>query len=381
MNECLHCQGENADDATRCAWCGLSLPAKSAGRARDIENSAPLGAWGSDDPLAGLEGLLPAMPPPPMADESSADSVEPTEQEIQDAALFYRIATEPAPLEPPRIPPAAPPPPLLSRRALLILGLLVVLAVLSPLISGGRLDTLMKPSAGEAALAQALGALNAGDRVLVAFDYAPAAASELQAVQNATLADLAARSIRIAALSTRPEGVDLARQSLERLAAADPSQRQGEDVALLGYLAGGDAGVRLALSDLASALGHTSARGGALEATPLLAGLSGAAEMDALLVFTDDGNTARRWVEQAGAWTDAPLLMVTTAAVEPLVMPYAGSGQLAALVSGAYGGLPYAAREGSALYSADAFVALWIVLAVAFVWGLLRRRVPGGERI
>ncbi|MHB1317871.1 MAG: hypothetical protein ACYCYF_04540 [Anaerolineae bacterium] len=331
-----------------------------------------------DDPLAGLEGLLPAVPLPRPPESPRDDLVEPTEEELSDAALLYRIATDPAPLEPPREPPEPPQPPLISRGMRALLALLVLLAVLAPLASGGRLDAILRPPAGQAALAQTLEILGAGDRVLVAFDYAPSAAAELAPVQDAVLGALAGRSIRLVALSTRPEGMDLARQSLESLGASYPGMQPGVDLALLGYLAGDAAGLRLATESLAAAFGQSDADGRALAQLPLLQDMDSFGDVAALMVLTDDASVARRWIEQVGTRVPVPLVIITTAAIEPLLVPYSASGQLAALVSGAFGGVRDAADLRNSLYSADGFLALWVALAIAFAWGLLHQ--PASRR-
>ncbi len=390
MSLCPHCQGENREDAERCIWCGLPLhPAReddaaSGAPASDTySDSETSDAWDEEDPLAGLTGLLPPVTLPPITEGNQHIETEITEQERQDAALLHRIASAPPPLGPPREPPVPLAPPLPERPWRLALALLVILAALVPLITGGRLDTALSPQPGVAAFASALDALQPGDRVIVAYDHAPSAAAELAPAGQAAVADLAARSVALVALSSRPEGVDIARQALESLAVDGLPLRYGTDYALLGYLAGEATGLRLAATDLAAAFAQTDAAGTPLEQLPILNGLNKAVDADAMLVLTDDANVARRWIEQVGSRTDAPLLMLTTAAIEPLLIPYADSGQLAALLSGAYGNLPHGSMPSGgastrpSLYSADGFLALWIVLVLAFVLGL---RATGRHR-
>jgi len=264
---------------------------------------------------------------------------------------------------------AQPLPPLRVRWMLYVL---VIAAVLIPLISGGQLDGLIRPLPGQAALAESLADLVPEKPVLVAVDYGPSAAAELDAALNGALVQLEGASVQAVFLSTRPEGVDLARQALSRLEEAGTPPGA---YCHLGYLAGDAAGLRLALTSLSAALGRAPEAGAAQEACPALLHASGIGEMGAVLVITDDGHVARRWVEQVGARTDAPLLIITTAASEPLLAPYAASGQVRALVSGAYGGLSAASQDPRrTLYSADGFVALWAALAGGFAWGLFGRR-------
>ena len=378
MSLCPHCQGENREDAERCIWCGLPLhPAREDDASGSTRRQAEASdAWDDEDPLAGLMGLLPPAALPSMPEGSPQGEAVPTEQERQNAALLHRIASAPPPLGPPRQPAAPLAAPVPERPWRLALALLIILAALTPLITGGRLDAAHSPQPGAAAFAGALDALQPGDHVIVAYDYAPSASAELAPAGQAAVADLAARSVALVALSSRPEGVDIARQSLESLAGEGIPLRYGTDYALLGYLAGDATGLRLAATDLAAAFAQTDAAGTPLERLPILNGLNKAIDADAILVLTDDANVARRWIEQVGARTDAPVLMLTTAAIEPFLVPYADSSQLAALVSGAYAGIPSGSLPSAAsgpkpsLSSADGFLALWIVLVIAFVVGL-----------
>lgn len=397
MSLCPHCQGENREDAKHCRWCGLPLQpdredddagaAADGANASDIHGEAENGdPWDEDDPLAGLTGLLPPVTLPQMPEATQHAEAAPTEQERQDAALFQRIASAPPPLGPPRQPAAPLAAPVPERPWRLALALLIILAALAPLITGRRLDGAHSPQPGVAAFAAALDALQPGNRVIVAYDYAPSAGAELAPAGQAAVADLAAGSVALVALSSRPEGVDVARQSLESLARGGVPLRYGTDYVLLGYLAGDATGLRLAATDLAAAFAQTDAAGTPLERLTILNGLNKTVDADAILVLTDDANVARRWIEQIGSRTDAPLLMLTTAAIEPLLIPYADSGQLAALVSGAYGGIPPSSTPSAAsgplrsLRSADGFLALWIVLMIAFVLGLVVTGRHSSER-
>jgi len=379
MPQCPHCHEENPQSAERCAQCGAPLTPSQQDAGSLLASRGSGEAWDQGDPLDGLEGLLPPAAVPSMPAEGTETPETPSETEQERAALFQRIATEPPPLEPPRTPPAAPPEPPVSRPVRLVLCGLVLLSVVLPLWTHGHLDAALRQPASSEKLGAFLREIAPGQRVLVAFDYAPSAAAELRPVQDAILATLDARSALLLALSTRPEGVGAARVALESLEDLSEGGDNPQFVHL-GYLPGDASGLRLALSDLPAALGHVDANGVPLESIAAFEGLRGLYDLDALIVLTDDAPLARRWVEQAATWTGLPLAMITTAAIEPLLAPYVTTGQVDALVAGAYAGLASAGeRPQRTLYSADGFAGLSLVLALALTWGLVRRPIQGSK--
>ena len=55
----------------------------------------------------------------------------------------------------------------------------------------------------------------------------------------------------------------------------------------------------------------------------------------AVIILTDNADTGRNWIEQAGPRLgNTPMLMVISAQAEPMIRPYFDSGQLKGLISG-----------------------------------------------
>ncbi len=382
MSICPTCGHRNPEDAPLCEMCGATLaPSTSLGPAPE---PAPLDeALDLDDPLAGLEGLLPA---PPSADPGLVAGLRatrtPDEDELREAELLRRIAAEAAPLGRPRrgVEERRPEHPTAGLRRFLYL--LVALAALAPFFTGDLTRSWVRPRPQVLALAEELGRIPAEGRALVAFDYAPGYSGELDPLAERVLADLARRGVPLVALSTRPEGVGLARRVLGRAAAGAPDYRYGANYAILGYLPGEEQGLRLLAQGLAAILPHDDVLQLPLARLPALQGVAGLDDFQAVILLTDDANGARRWIEQVGGQTRTPTYALATARIEPLLAPYLASGQLAALVGGAYGALEYPLADAplpAGLRGGDGYLALWgVFVLTALAANLGRKRRAKG---
>ncbi|MGI6368426.1 MAG: hypothetical protein ACOX2L_08765 [Anaerolineae bacterium] len=333
--------------------------------------------WSEQNLLAELTGLLPSVELPPLPIVSGG-TVPPVDQDQgRDADLLAEIAS--APPAPPRQ--RGPEAPLPSGKPAgawygLLIGL-VLLAALVPRLLEDRFPAAAQPGSGERSLWTALEELSEEKRVVVAFDYGPAASAELAPLHRALLATLRGRSVPIIALSTRPEGVAIAASAMQPQSQAGNPDADIQNGVLLGYLAGDAAGLRLAETNLPAAFAYKTASGTAWSDVPLLNGLNKLSDADAVVLLTDDLHTARRWIEQVGPWNDQ-LLLITNAAIAPQLEPYAASGQVAALVAGATASAALPAGEAQGGWSiASGYLAFWAVSVLAMVLGLLhsgRRR-------
>jgi hypothetical protein len=157
----------------------------------------------------------------------------------------------------------------------------------------------------------------------------------------------------------------------------------------LGYLAGGAAGIQVFANDPQRTLGSTVLAQQDVvnlwNSRPL-AGVQTLANFAAVIVLTDNPDTGRLWVEQAGpALGRKPMLMVISAQAEPMIRPYYLSGQLGGIVTGLEGGAAYEqvnARHGQARqywdsYGLSMMAAEFLIVfggAWALVTGIRERR-------
>ncbi|HUV88225.1 MAG TPA: hypothetical protein VMY80_01110, partial [Anaerolineae bacterium] len=227
------------------------------------------------------------------------------------------------------------------QRWLVLVVLLVAVGstLIAPLIipPGGGLPTLTQPARSPAAdnrmdfqrvtrMHSAIQGLSAESAVLVAFEYGPAEADELNAVAEPILRHLLDQRARISIVSTRPEGQSTAAGLLNRITAAERGYTAGQ-YTLAGYRTSEAMGVAQLLR--------------ATETRPAL-----------VLVLTAQPGPLRWWVEQTRAlYGDAlPVVAGMSAALEPAASPYLESNarQLEGAISGLSGAAAYEALRQSA---------------------------------
>ena len=108
-----------------------------------------------------------------------------------------------------------------------------------------------------------------------------------------------------------------------------------------------------------------------------------------LLILAARSEEVQRWIEQVQPLDDAPIVAVTSAAVDPAIRPYVDSGQIIGLVSGYAGGIEYRTLMADVLSTSGqesqrrhitgqnwALVVLLLVVAVGSLAGLAERREP-----
>ncbi len=225
--------------------------------------------------------------------------------------------------------------------AILILPFFTDLTDLAPLPRFAQLDSAAQ--ARLSAIGEAVLAIPRGASVLVALEYAPAAAAELDDLARVLLRDLIRREVKPILVSTNPAAAlhgynllyRLSRDSAERatLGRTAPLLPRRDYIAL-GYLPGGASGVRT----LANALYDDSLQRQALFETDLEGAPSGiTAQQLAVLRANPIFLVAQRqedvqtWVEQFRPPPDAPLqaplrlVLASSAAAAPAAQAYAAA--------------------------------------------------------
>jgi hypothetical protein len=219
-----------------------------------------------------------------------------------------------------------------------LVTLLLLAAVGLPVVAGitpfDAPDTIEIPAADAA---RSLSALDASSTVLLAFEYDPSHAGEIDAEAEALVSTLMARGVTLYAVSTQPTGPAIAQDLLERLA-EEQGYVYGEDYLNLGYVSARATGVRGLVT------------GGAAETiSPLAYDYKGAStgfadarladlDLDMIVLLAGTPESVRMWVEQAGKPTGIPMVAAVGAGTESMALPYYyQSRQLEGVVSGLAG--------------------------------------------
>jgi len=315
-------------------------------------------------PLDGLEEVLPPSIPIISPETSTAPIAEglrvtPT-QRAHVSVLQEMVADEGriAPAERRVIP-------LTQRIQRWVIALVLLLGASVPLLLG--IHIVPTPSLTPSALSayQTIEALPSGAPVLVAVEYQPAYSGEMQAIATALLEHMLTKGMQPVFISTQPTGPGLT----ERLVKSNLNQHAyiaQNSYPNLGYLSGDTAALLNFATDPRGSLPLPLAGGASRWDQPPLDTIHTIGDFAAVLVLTDDPDTARSWVEQVQpnmASTGRPLIMAASAQAAPLIDPYTQTTppQGAGLVSGLSGAVSYdAARGGQFSYQ------YWD----AFTWGM-----------
>ncbi len=331
----------------------------------------------SAGPLAGLRNVLAAEPEIAELKKPPAYSlklqVSPSQQ-TQARLLEELISSEGEALP-------VPTPPLVSTQRVLrwLIAFLLFLLVGFVVVAGGGQVAVPFVAREAVATSKLISSLPERAPVLVAFDYEPGLAGEMNATAAAVVDHLMLKGARLTLVSTLPTGPAIAEFFIHRLQTRHGYQ-SGLDYVNLGYIPGGATGLqgfaRTPKRILPRAFDgtHTPWASAPLNDVNLLS------DFEMVVIITDNADTVRSWVEQVQPHIgDTPLITVISAQAEPLVRPYFGQGadaQVRGIISGIIGGVSYEVAIGQRNLGGsywDAFsVSLILAVGVILLGGVLQ---------
>jgi hypothetical protein len=278
-----------------------------------------------------------------------------------------------------------------------IFRLIVAIALLLPMIwmvvSNSQQSSTPQPGnvPGVVDFTQRIQALQVNATVLVAFDYQAGFSGEMNIAITNMLSQLMKKNAYITMVATSPAGPALA-ESIIKTTSTSSAANAGmyTNYANLGYIPGGTLGLLGLATSPRSILPY------ALNASNVWAGaalkpITTVKDFAAVIVITDDPDTARMWIEQVGPQlrqAGTPLLFISSAQAEPLIRPYyqATPAQVQGLVAGLVGGLAYARAIGNYqpngmwdALSAGITVSILIIL-VGSITGVVMKMIPVGKK-
>lgn len=329
-------------------------------------------------PLAGLRGVLPAVPGVGPSSIPKAYSIKllASEDQLSNATMLEKMLDEEVNTKP-----VATQKVMLTQRILRwLIAAVLILVVGATVYYNPQIDPISTsvPPETSAALDFIKNTLPANAPVLLVFDYEAARAGELEAAA-APMVDqmLALKNPRLSLISSTPTGSGLAERFMQILQ-ADREYTRDENYINLGYLPGGAAGVQAFSNDPVSTKQFTTIGEGAWT-TPVLQGVSRLSNFAAIILLTDDVETARIWIEQTeNNRGEARLLVVSSAQSGPMIRPYVRSGQVDGMVTGLEGSAPIeqsnSGRPGMARRYWDAYgfglLAAVVMIVLGALWSL-----------
>ncbi len=234
----------------------------------------------------------------------------------------------------------------------LLVAAILLLPILWMIISNSRKTTTPQPGniPGVTEFAQQIQSLPQNAPVLMAFDYEAGYSGELNVAVSNVVTQLIKRNIYITLVSTTSSGPALA-ESIVHAASINVAGTAGAytNYTDLGFLPGGTLGLLGLAASPRSILPYALDEKNVWAVAPLNS-VASVSDFAAVIVITNDPDTARIWIEQIGTKLQdrgTPLLMLTSSQAEPLIRPYYEANQVKGLIAGLTGGVAYARTVGN----------------------------------
>ena len=276
----------------------------------------------------------------------------------------------------------------------LIVAIVLLLPMIWMIISNKQQTTYPQPGSvpGVIDFTQSIQALPANAPVLLAFDYEAGFSGELNIAITNAVSQLMKKNAYLTIASTNPSGPALAESVVKSTGSAlSGSHQTYSNYANLGYIPGGTMGLLGLASSPRSILPYTLDDRNVWAKAPLDK-VSAISDFSAVIVITNDPDTARMWIEQVGTQlqkSSTPLLFITSAQAEPLIRPYyqATPSMVQGMIAGLTGGVAYARTVGNYqpmgvwdAYSAGITISILIILIGSIAGVVIKMLAPGKKK-
>jgi hypothetical protein len=332
-------------------WLEALRPADAASPSEPVEDvsTAEMVTAG---PLVGLRGVISAHPsairarkPPTYSIKLRVTDEQRSRVEMMEALLADEQKPKPLPSQP-----------IISSRNIfrLIIAIVLILPIVWMIIASDQRTSVPQPGniPGVVDFNQQIQLLTTGSPVLLAFDYEPGFSGEMNVAINTLITQLMLKKVYMTLVATTPSGPALAESLIKNVSMTlNESSEAYTNYANLGYIPGGTIGL-VGLGTSPEAVLPYSTAGTNVWAVAPLNTISGIGDFSAVIVMTNDPDTARIWIEQVGTLLqpeNTPFLIITSTQAEPMIYPYykAASSQVQGLVAGLAGGLAYSRTVGT----------------------------------
>lgn len=342
-------------------------------------------------PLSGLRGVIAAHPsaiqarkPPTYSIKLRVTDEQRARVEMMEALLADEQKPKPLPSQP-----------IITSRNIfrLVIVVVLILPIVWMIITGSQQTPTPQPGniPGVVDFTQQVQKLPVGAPVLLAFDYEAGFSGEMNVAITTVLSQLMIKSAYLTFVTTTPSGPALAESLINN---TSPGLEGGagsySNYTNLGYIPGGTMGLLGLATSPRTVLPYSLDGNNVWALAPLNTVLS-IKDFSAVIVITNDPDTARVWIEQTGPVLQeqsTPLLIVTSSQAEPLIRPYyeATPSQVQGLVAGLAGGLAYGRTVGSIQQNGiwDAFsigiTASVLIILIGAIVGVVMKMLASNKK-
>jgi hypothetical protein len=263
-----------------------------------------------------------------------------------------------------------------------IIFVFIAAAVIIPILVPLNMPVRVTPQAE--AIYNVVEGLPAGSKVLVAFDYDPAAAPECHPMAIAFLRHCFMKKHKVIIMALWPQGAQLAISAINEIR-DDYNLKYGEDYVNLGYKVGGGVLIKSLGASIPAAF-PADMEGRDVATLPVMKGVKNFSDIALVLDLSAGDPGIPAWVSVANAIYHVKVGGGCTAVSAPQFYPYLQTGQLVGLLGGLRGAAEYevlikhpakAARRMDSQSVAHLVIILFILFANFSYFVLRRRGRPG----
>lgn len=216
------------------------------------------------------------------------------------------------------------------------LFLAIAIVVIVPVIL--KPDVAPEPDQSPKKVFEAIDALPDGAVVLLSADYDPGSEAEIYPMNEAILAHLGRKNIRLVITQLWPQAGPLVRKALDR--AYPKEKREGIDYVNLGYKTGGQVVILKMNQSIRDAFPE-DVNGTPVDRIPAMEGIRRFADIDLFVILSAGTPGTKEWVQNCQSITGKPMVSGVTAVSAPDFFAYVNSGQLVGLLGGLRGASDY----------------------------------------
>ena len=220
-----------------------------------------------------------------------------------------------------------------------IIFLIVGLSVLIPLLKPEWIDLPIRPTPESQIVFDEINKLNAGDKMLLSFEYSPSTKPEIHPMAIAILKHLYAKNIQVYGFALWPDGNFMSTEAFSEVS-DDYDKKYGVDYVNLGYKPGGEAVIKGIASDIRT-LYPADLQGTSINDIPMMKDVVNIKDFDFVFSLSAGYPGSKEWVQYACDPKNIPLSTGCTSIQVTDIMPYVENDQIRGILAGMPGAAEY----------------------------------------
>jgi len=220
-----------------------------------------------------------------------------------------------------------------------IIFLIVGLSVLIPLIQPEWVNFPIRPTPESQIVFDEINKLNAGDKMLLSFEYSPSTKPEIHPMAIAILKHLYAKNIQVYGFALWPDGNFMSTEAFSEVS-DDYDKKYGVDYVNLGYKPGGEAVIKGIASDIRT-LYPVDLQGTSINDIPMMKDVVNIEDFDFVFSLSAGFPGSKEWVQYACDPKNIPLSTGCTSIQVTDIMPYVENDQIRGILAGMPGAAEY----------------------------------------